>query len=66
MRVLHVPFYFFIWNDLIEEHLWEHGITPDEFEEVVCDPDDVDFSHSSGRAGGVWRNIDRQIPCMRL
>ncbi len=26
-----------------------HGVTPDEFEEVVCDPDEVDQSLSSGR-----------------
>ena len=44
-----MPVYFFIWNDQIEEHLARHGVTPDEFEEVVCDPDEVDRSHSSGR-----------------
>ena len=44
-----MPVYFFIWNDEIEEHLARHGVTPDEFEEVVCDPDEVDQSHSSGR-----------------
>ena len=44
-----MPVYFFIWNDEIEEHLARHGVTPDEFEEVVCDPHEVDQSHSSGR-----------------
>ncbi|MBN2577530.1 MAG: hypothetical protein JXB10_00880 [Pirellulales bacterium] len=44
-----MPFYFFLWNDQIEEHLREHGVTPDEYEEVVCDPDDVDLSYSSNR-----------------
>ena len=44
-----MPVYFFIWNDQIEEHLASHGVTPEEFEEVVCDPDEVDRSHSSGR-----------------
>ncbi|MCC6125946.1 MAG: hypothetical protein IT426_13355 [Pirellulales bacterium] len=34
---------------MIEKHLGLHGITPDEFEEVVCGPDDVDFSRSSRR-----------------
>ncbi len=28
----------------------EHGVTPDEFEEVVCDPDEVDQSRSSERS----------------
>jgi uncharacterized DUF497 family protein len=44
-----VPVYLFIWNDQIEEHLAEHGVSLDEFEEVVCDPDEVDKSRSSGR-----------------
>jgi uncharacterized DUF497 family protein len=44
-----VPFYSFIWNDEIEEHIAQHGVTLDEFEEVVCDPDEVDRSLSSSR-----------------
>jgi uncharacterized DUF497 family protein len=43
-----VPFYLFIWNDQNEEHLAEHGVTRDEFAEVVCDPDAVGQSRSSG------------------
>ena len=39
-----MPFYSFIWNDQIEEHLTQHNVMPDEFEEVVCDPDKVDQS----------------------
>jgi uncharacterized DUF497 family protein len=45
-----VPYYFFVWNDEIEEHLAQHGVTPDEFEDVVCDPDEVDRSQSSDRS----------------
>ena len=44
-----MPFYLFIWNEMIEEHLATHGVTPDEFEAVVCDPDEVELSRSSGR-----------------
>jgi len=44
-----VPFFLFIWNDQIEQHIAEHGITPEEFEEVVCDPDEVGRSRTSGR-----------------
>lgn len=44
-----MPFYRFIWNDLLEGHLMTHGVTPGEFEEVVCDPDEVGQSRSSGR-----------------
>ena len=44
-----MPFYLFIWSDQIEEHLAAHGVTPDEFEEVVCDPEEVAQSRSFGR-----------------
>ena len=44
-----MPFYLFIWNDEIEEHIAEHGITPEEFEEVVCDPDEVARAVPLGR-----------------
>ena len=44
-----VPFYSFIWNDQIEEHLAQHGVAPEEFEEVVRNPDEVGQSRSSGR-----------------
>ncbi len=45
-----MPVFLFVWNDQIEEHVAEHGVTAGEFEEVVCDPDEVDRSRSSGRA----------------
>jgi uncharacterized DUF497 family protein len=44
-----LPFYLFLWNDEIEQHLARNGVTPEEFEEVVCDPDEVDPSRTSGR-----------------
>lgn len=44
-----MPFYFCIWNDDNIEHLAEHGVTPDEFEDVVTDPESVRTSKSSGR-----------------
>jgi len=44
-----MPVYFFIWDDENELHLADHGITPDEFEEVVCDPDSVGESRTTGR-----------------
>jgi hypothetical protein len=44
-----VPYYFFIWNDEIIGHIAEHGLTQDEYEEIVCNPNDVDISQSSGR-----------------
>jgi hypothetical protein len=48
-RGVAVPFYTFIWNGWIEDHLALHGVTIDEFEEVVCNPDEVGQSRSSDR-----------------
>jgi uncharacterized DUF497 family protein len=44
-----VPFYLFVWDGENEEHLAEHGVTPEEFAEVVCNPERVETSESSGR-----------------
>ena len=43
-----MPYYFFHWDDETIDHLAQHGVTQAEFEEVVMDPDRVEFSHSSG------------------
>jgi uncharacterized DUF497 family protein len=44
-----VPWYLFLWDVETEAHLAEHGVTPDEFEEVVSNPDSVGESRSTGR-----------------
>lgn len=44
-----MPYYLFVWNDELEEHLAQHGVAPGEFEEVVCNPDYVTASRSTGR-----------------
>ena len=59
-----MPFYLFIWNDLNEEHLADHGVTPDEFEFVVCDPDSVDTSRSSGRKIAFGDANGRYLACV--
>ena len=43
-----MPYYEFLWNDEIVEHLAEHDLTPEDFEEVVGDPEAVGISESSG------------------
>ena len=43
-----MPYYFFVWTPEITEHLAQHDVTQDEFEEVVSDPDFEDISRSSG------------------
>ena len=42
-----MPHYFFLWTDEIAAHLAEHGVTPEDFERVVCHPEDVRRSRSS-------------------
>jgi uncharacterized DUF497 family protein len=44
-----MPHVLFIWNDEIEEYIAQHGVTPEEFEEVVLNSHEVRTSHSSGR-----------------
>ena len=44
-----MPFYFFLWTNENERHVAEHGVTVEEFEEVVCDPESVESSRTSNR-----------------
>ena len=39
---------FYVWTPEIIEHLSQHGVTPEEFEEVVSNPEYEDFSRSTG------------------
>lgn len=43
-----MPYFDFIWTRKIVEHISEHGISPDDFEQVICDPDSKGFSRSTG------------------
>ena len=43
-----MPFYFFVWTPEIVAHLAEHTVTPEEFEQVVNNPDYEDLSRSTG------------------
>jgi uncharacterized DUF497 family protein len=44
-----MPWYLFLWDEGTENHLAQHGVTPEEFEEVVCNPDSVGESRTTGR-----------------
>jgi len=44
-----MPHFFFVWNDEIIEYLAQHGVTQDEFEEVVLNSTEVQTSRSSAR-----------------
>lgn len=43
-----MPYYFFIWTPEIIDHLAEHDVLPDEFEEVVSNPEYENVSRSTG------------------
>ncbi len=46
-----MPYYEIIWNEELGgnvEHIGEHGLTPEDVEEVVFNPVDRDVSRSSG------------------
>lgn len=60
-----MPFYFFVWNEEVIAHLAEHGVTPEEFEQIVCDPLSEDVSRSSGRPAAFGYTDDgRSIMCV--
>jgi uncharacterized DUF497 family protein len=60
-----MPFYFFLWDEAVVEHLAEHDVTPAEFEEIVQWSRDRGTSASSGRplAGG-FADDGRLIICV--
>ncbi len=39
----------FIWTDLNTEYIAEHGVTPDEVVDVVCDPEFTSADRRNGR-----------------
>ena len=44
-----MPYYRYFWIDENENHVADHGISREEFEEVVGDPESVEDSRSSDR-----------------
>ena len=44
-----MPYYDFKWNDEIIEQLDEHGVSPEDFEGVVSNPDEIGESRTTGR-----------------
>ncbi len=48
----------FIWADETIQHLADHGLTTEDFENVVSDPDDVDISRSSGLLAAFGYTVD--------
>jgi hypothetical protein len=50
----------------IIEYLALHGVTPDEFEEVVLGSHVVEKKSFVRTSGRVWANVDRKIPGLRV
>ena len=60
-----MPYYFFVWTPEISEHLAEHDVTQDEFEEVVSQADFEDISRSSGNPVAFGQtSSDRRLCCV--
>ena len=47
-KVSWMPFYFFQWTGEAIQHIAEHGVTQDEFTEVVMDARVIQTSRSTG------------------
>ena len=43
-----MPYCFFVWTPEIVEHVAEHGVAPEKFEEVVSEPQWEERSRSTG------------------
>ncbi|MCC7084545.1 MAG: hypothetical protein IT427_06020 [Pirellulales bacterium] len=43
-----MPHVLFVWNDELIAYIAQHGVTPEEFEEVVLNAGSVQHSRSSG------------------
>jgi hypothetical protein len=59
-----MPYFLFVWSDEIGEHLAEHGALSDEFGAIVCKPDSVDKSRSSGREIAFGEVDGRFLACV--
>lgn len=44
-----MPYFEYFWTEEIVQHLAEHGVSREEFETVVSNPDRTSVSRSSGR-----------------
>ncbi len=60
-----MPFYNFIWTDVNQPKVEEHGVTLDEFEAIVCDPLEESTSRSTGRPIAFGYGDDgRMLACV--
>jgi len=58
-----MPYYVFTWTPEIMEHLAEHGVTPEEFEEVVSNPNYEVESRSTGNPPAFGYTAEGRCLC---
>ena len=58
-----LPFYFFLWTVESIEHLSEHGVSQEEFEKVVMNPEGETISRSSGNPIAFGTILSGRILC---
>lgn len=59
-----MPFYFFIWTEEFIEYIAQHDVTPEELEQVVCNPESVEKSRSSDRLIAFAEIDGRDLACV--
>lgn len=60
-----MPFYLYLWDGENDRHIAGHGITQEEFEEVVGSPDEITESRSSGRPAALGQTATgRYLICI--
>ncbi len=59
-----MPYFLFLWTSDNEGHIGEHGVTAEEFEEIVQNPDRVERSRSSDRTIALGEVDGRFLACV--
>ena len=58
-----MPYYFFTWTPDLIDYLAEHEVTPEEFEEVVSNPERQEVSRSSGNLVAFGSTAEARYLC---
>jgi hypothetical protein len=58
-----MPYYFYTWTPEIVDHLIEHGILPEEFEEIVSQPSFRGSSRSTGNPLAIGLTTSGKFLC---
>lgn len=60
-----MPMFFFVWSDSTLEHLAEHGVEPEDFEEIVQYPEATGTTRRTNLPYAVGTAADgRRIMCI--